>query len=63
MFEDLTIFVITSSPQRLVRLHLVGEYVPFLPLGEFWVFVSGGCTVLKPESYLFALSFSVLYPG
>ena len=24
---------ITSSPQRLVRLHLVGEYVPIFPTG------------------------------
>ncbi len=31
----------TFNPQRLVRLHLVGEYVPILPLG-FWVFVPDG---------------------
>ena len=47
-FEGLIIFVITSSPQRLVRLHLVGNTFPFLSLlVGFWVFISGGCTVLK----------------
>ena len=56
MFEDLIIFAITSSPQRLVHLCLVGEYVPFLPLVGFWVFVSAGCTVLK---FLFCSVFLV----
>jgi len=46
-FEGLIIFVITSSPQRLVRLHLVGNTFPLSHLVGFWVFVSGGCAVLK----------------
>ena len=39
-------FVTTSSPQRLMRLHLVGEYVSFHHLVGFWVFVLGGGTAL-----------------
>ena len=35
MFEGLIIFAVTSSPQWLVRLHLVEAYVPFHPLGRF----------------------------
>ena len=55
MFEGLIIFVITARSQRLVRLSFIGKYVPFFPLGGFWVFVSGACIVLEPEWYLFAV--------
>lgn len=37
-------FVITSISQRLVRLHLVGEYVPIFPSGFFGFFASDVCT-------------------
>ena len=51
-------FLSLFGPQRLVRLHLVGEYVPFFPLGGFLDFRIRHAQSLYPGWYLFALFFA-----